>query len=191
MAEPCADRAVCLDQDQPGGQGGVAGQAGVVQAARGDNYAHRETWSRPAAGLPNSRMFLSLTGPGGGGRWASRRVSSKKYASVLSRHQNGGRGVPAAVPVLSDAPERLRGGQACGADGGQQPGQGADDDSRGQAAGPGLGRDDDGLAMAAGVGGGGGRADDDADDAAGQGQQDRLGEELGRSEEHTSEPVTL
>src|ERR1035438_7774783 len=43
-----------------------------------------------------------------------------------------------AVPVLSDAPERLSGGQAGGADGGQQPGQGADDDSRGQAAGPGV-----------------------------------------------------
>jgi len=80
--------------------------------------------------------------------------------------------------VLSDAPERLRGGQPCGADGGQQPGQGADDDSRGQAAGPGLGRDDDGLAVAAGVSGGGGRAGDDADDAAGQGQQDGLGQEL-------------
>ena len=35
------------------------------------------------------------------------------------------------------------------------------------------------LAVAAGVDGGGGRADDDAGGAAGQGQQDRLGQELG------------
>src|SRR5215472_12795704 len=83
-----------------------------------------------------------------------------------------------AVPVLSDAPERLSGGQARGADGGQQPGQGADDDSRGQAARPGFGRDNEKLAVAAGVDGGGGRAGDDADDAAGQRQHDGLGQEL-------------
>ena len=80
------------------------------------------------------------------------------------------------MPVLQ---ERLGGGQAGGADGGQQPGQGADDDRGGQAAGPGLGRDDDGLAVAVGVGGGGGRAGDDPGGAAGQGQQDGLGQELG------------
>jgi hypothetical protein len=52
--------------------------------------------------------------------------------------------------VLSDAPERLSGGQTCGADGGQQPGKGADDDDDGdgggQAVGPGVG-DDDGPAL--------------------------------------------
>ena len=42
-----------------------------------------------------------------------------------------------------------------------------------------CGRDDDGLAVAAGVGGGGGRAGDDSGGAAGQGQQDGLGQELG------------
>ena len=40
------------------------------------------------------------------------------------------------------------------------------------------GGNDDGFAVAAGVGGGGGRAGEDADGAPGQGQQDRLGEEL-------------
>jgi len=78
-----------------------------------------------------------------------------------------------------DGQECLCRGQACAADGRQQPGQGADDDGRGQAAGPGFGRDDDGLAVAAGVGGGGGRAGDDSGGGAGQGQQDRLGQELG------------
>jgi hypothetical protein len=34
-----------------------------------------------------------------------------------------------AVPVLSDAPECLGGGQAGGADGGQQSGEGADDEA--------------------------------------------------------------
>src|SRR5260370_28753227 len=82
------------------------------------------------------------------------------------------------VPVLSDAPERLSGGQAGGADGGQQPGQGADDDGGGQAAGPGFGRDIDELAVAVGVDGGGGGADGDSRGAAGQGQQDGLGQEL-------------
>jgi hypothetical protein len=63
---------------------------------------------------------------------------------------------------LSDAPERLGGRQACRADGGQQPGQGADDGRGGQPAGPGVERDDDGLAVGAGVSGDGGGADDDA-----------------------------
>src|SRR5260370_1448882 len=82
------------------------------------------------------------------------------------------------VPVLSDAPERLAGGQAGGADGGQQPGQGADDDGGGQPSGPGFGRDDEELAVALGVDGGGGGADGDSRRAAGQGRQDRLGQEL-------------
>ena len=81
--------------------------------------------------------------------------------------------------VVSDAPERLGWGQACGADGWEEPGQGADEQGGGQAAGPGLGRDDDGLAVDTGVGGGGGDTGDDTGDAAGQGQQDRLGQELG------------
>src|ERR1700691_5172597 len=84
-----------------------------------------------------------------------------------------------AVPVLSDAPECLGGGQAGGADGGQQPGHSADDEGRSQAASPGLRRDDDGLPVGAGVGGGGGRTGGDADDTARQGQQDRFGQELG------------
>jgi hypothetical protein len=91
----------------------------------------------------------------------------------------GMRCLPARLPVLSDGPERLGWWQAGGADGGQQPGQGADDDGRGQAAGPCLGRDDHGLAVAAGVGGDSGRADGDSGGAAGQGQQDGLGQELG------------
>src|SRR5258707_10514826 len=78
------------------------------------------------------------------------------------------------VPVLSDAPERLSGGQAGGADGGQQPGQGADDDGGGEPSGPGFGRDDGELAVAAGVDGGGGGADGDAGAAAGPGQQGGL-----------------
>jgi hypothetical protein len=53
-------------------------------------------------------------------------------------------------------------GQARGADGGQQPGQGGDDDGRGQSAGPGIGRDDDGIAVGAGVGGGSGGTRDDS-----------------------------
>lgn len=43
------------------------------------------------------------------------------------------------------------GGQAGGADGGQQPGNRADEQSRPQAAGPGLGRDDDRPALEMGV----------------------------------------
>ena len=50
--------------------------------------------------------------------------------------------------------------------------------SRVAAADPGFGRDDDGLAMGAGVDHGGDRADGDANDTAGQGQQDGLGQEL-------------
>ena len=111
--------------------------------------------------------------PGGGAVAFVARLASEDFGSSAARIR------PSGVPVLSDAPERLGGGQAGGADGGQQPGQGADDDGGGQAAGPGFGRDDDGLAVAAGVDGGGGGADDDADGAAGQGQQDRLGQELG------------
>ena len=68
---------------------------------------------------------------------------------------------PDGVTVVSDAPERLGWGQACGADGWEEPGQGADEQGGGQAAGPGLGRDDDGLAMGVGVGCGGGRAGDE------------------------------
>src|SRR5580658_1960680 len=88
-------------------------------------------------------------------------------------------GSAAPAFVRSDGQECLGGGQAGGADGGQQPGQGADDDGRGQAASPGLRRDDDNLAVSAGVGGGGDRADDDSSHAAGQGQQDGFGQELG------------
>src|SRR5690349_20732005 len=62
--------------------------------------------------------------------------------------------------VVSDAPERLGWGQVCGADGWEEPGQGADEQGGGQAAGPGLGRDDDGLAVDTGVGSGGGGTGD-------------------------------
>ncbi len=55
------------------------------------------------------------------------------------------------VPVRSDAPERLGGGHTGGADGGQQPGQGTDDDGRGQAAGPGPGRNDEEIVLGIGA----------------------------------------
>src|SRR3954447_3573051 len=59
-----------------------------------------------------------------------------------------------AVPrarLLSNAPERPGGRQAGSADGGQQPGEGANDDGGGQSSGPGFGRDDEELVVAAGV----------------------------------------
>src|SRR6185437_13578124 len=82
-------------------------------------------------------------------------------------------------PKSLDAPERLGGGHAGGADGGQQAGEGADEQGGGQAAGPGPGRDDQELVVGAGVGGGGDGAEGDAGGAAGGGQQYGFGEELG------------
>src|SRR5262249_50420118 len=86
---------------------------------------------------------------------------------------------PDGDTTASDTPQRLGGGQPCGADGGEEPGERADEQGGGERAGPGLGRDDEKLVVAAGVCGGGGRADGYAGGAAGQGQQDGLGQELG------------
>src|SRR5258706_10471951 len=68
----------------------------------------------------------------------------------------------------SHGPEGFGGGQPGGAGGGQQPGEGADDDGRGETAGPGLGRDDHGLAAAAGVCADSSRTDGDSGGSADQ-----------------------
>src|SRR5215469_3792903 len=57
--------------------------------------------------------------------------------------------------IGSDGPERLGRGQAGGADGGHQPGRGADEQRGAQAARPGLDGDDDGPALGVRVDGGG------------------------------------
>src|SRR6266536_2413678 len=78
----------------------------------------------------------------------------------------------------SEGPQGLGGGQAGGADRGQQPGEGADGQGGGDAAGPGLRGDDDSPALVAGVDGGGCGTGGDPGAAAGQREQDGLGQEL-------------
>src|SRR5215468_6384812 len=78
-----------------------------------------------------------------------------------------------------EGPEGLGGGEAGGAEGGQQAGGGADEQGGGQAAGPGGGGDDGGPVLGGGVDGGGGGAGGHPHRAAGQGEQDGLGQELG------------
>jgi hypothetical protein len=101
----------------------------------------------------------------------------------MVRHENppsGMRHTGGRIPAIgrSQRPEGLGGGQPGGADGGQQPGEGADENGGNQAPGPGLGRDDGGPALDVRVDGGGGRAGDDSGDAAGECEQDGLGQEL-------------
>jgi signal transduction histidine kinase len=85
--------------------------------------------------------------------------------------------LPASFPA-SHAPEGLGGRHAGGADGGQEPGDGADREGGGQPAGPGDGRDDDSPMFEMGVEGGRCRAEPDADDAAQEREEQGFGEEL-------------
>jgi thioredoxin reductase len=79
----------------------------------------------------------------------------------------------------SYGPEGLGRGEAGGADGGQQAGEGADEDGGGQAAGPGVGGNDRGPALAVGVDRGGHGAGGDPGYRADERQGDRFGQELG------------
>jgi hypothetical protein len=75
---------------------------------------------------------------------------------------------------MSDGPHRFGRRHPGGAQGGEQPGDGANDQCGADAAGPGGCGDDDGPVFGAGVDGGGQRACGNADRATGQGEQDRL-----------------
>src|SRR5262249_30729182 len=77
-----------------------------------------------------------------------------------------------------DGPQSLGGGEACGSQGGDEPGDPADDERRGDAAGPGFDGDDGGPMLGVGVDGRGGGAEHGADDAAEPAGQNGFREEL-------------
>src|ERR1700678_2700987 len=80
---------------------------------------------------------------------------------------------------VSHAPERLGRGQARGSDRREQPSEGADEDRGTESAGPCVGRDDDRPVFGVRINGGGGAASQDPYRSPDQGEQDRLGQELG------------
>src|SRR5712691_1752440 len=85
------------------------------------------------------------------------------------------------VVLLASGSDRTEGfgwGEAGRADGGEEAGDPADEQGRGEAARPGGGGDDRRPVLGVGVDGGGKRAGDHAGCAAEQGEEDRLGEEL-------------
>src|ERR1700722_3915853 len=125
------------------------------------------SWILPPA--TGSAIMLSFSWPGGAPA-AREQPVLESCGSIRHRHSSldtaihrGTTGCPPARPGRrpgSQGPERLGGRHAGGADRGQQPGDGTDDEGGAEAAGPGFWRDDDGPALGGGVAGGGGRAGD-------------------------------
>src|ERR1700722_1400405 len=97
----------------------------------------------------------------------------------MRRGDAGGCPAGLAFNPRSDGPERVGGRETGGADGGEQSSDGADRERGAEAAGPGEGGDDRGPVLGVSVDRGRDDAEDDAGDAAEQGEQDRLSEELG------------